>query len=222
MPDWILSDNGAAFTSGVLKELTNYFGVPHNYTTPFHPAADGQTERMNRTLLAMLAKVCYADPLLWDEYLTWVLLGYNATPHSTTKFSPYQILFGRNLTLPSCQTIAAIRSPYTVDPLDWWDTLAQKMPEYWRTATLNIQAMNAVNKKFFDRKIHPYEIKIGDKVLWCDNLGMNKPTRKLECCWSGPFKVMDISINWTQVKLELKPPSGGHWHIITVAVCHVL
>ncbi|MCP4944720.1 MAG: transposase family protein, partial [Planctomycetaceae bacterium] len=167
-PERILSDNGPAFTSQLMAEMAATFGYKHSFTTAFHPAADGQTERMNRTLLAMLAKVCIENPLMWEDHLSWVLMGYNATPHSTTKFAPFQLLFGRNPNLPSEEVLSTARSPYTVDPLSWWDTLARQLPMSWQTAKLRIQEMNLSNKKYFDRKIHPYSIKSGDWVMWCD------------------------------------------------------
>ncbi len=142
----------------------------------------------------MLSKVCYGDPLSWDENLATVLMGYNATPHSTTKFVPYQLLFGRNPNLPSATILSTARSPYTVDPLSWWDTLARKLPMSWQTAKLRIEDMNTINKSYFDRKAHPQVIKAGDCVLWCDMGALARPTKKLECLWKGPFLVCSTNI----------------------------
>ncbi len=66
---------------------------------------------------------------------------------------------------------------------------------YWQTAGLNIEEMNEVNKKYFDwkkkyKKYFDYELKIGDCVLWCDYSGNNKVTRKLQCRWRGPLKIL--------------------------------
>ncbi len=97
--------------------------------------------------------------------------------------------------------------------------MAHKMPVYWQTAGLNIKQMNEVNKKYFDRKVHPYEIKIGDRVLWCDYSGKSKATCKLQCHWQGPFKILDINDNKTQVCLELKPcDKNGLWYYCYVAM----
>ncbi|MCP4994147.1 MAG: hypothetical protein GY934_10255, partial [Gammaproteobacteria bacterium] len=173
----------------------------------------------------MLSKVCYGDPLPWDENLATVLMGYNATPHSTTKFAPYQLLFGRNPNLPSATVLSTARSPYTVDQLSWWDTLARKLPMYWQTAKLRIEEMNSINKRYFDRKIHQKEITSGDWVLWCDMGALARPTKKLECLWKGPFEVMCTSLIYggTSCVIDLGYGGAGETRKTkTVALRHVL
>ncbi len=174
---------------------------------------------MNHTLLAMLSKVCYMDPISWDENLSWILMGYNAIPHATTKFAPYQLLFSQNPNLLSVKVLATMRSPYMVNPLEWWDVLAHKMLIYWQTAKLNIHEMNAMNKKYFDWKVHPYQITEGDKVLWCDMGALSKPTHKLECLWRGPYEVISVNPNqtWVAIDMGVKP-----LQIKSVGIHHVL
>ena len=43
---------------------------------PYHPQSDGQTERMNRTLLDVLAKLARDKPRDWDAIfvLRWLLI----------------------------------------------------------------------------------------------------------------------------------------------------
>jgi len=36
----------------------------------------------------------------WDEYVAYSVIAYRAMPHSSTKYSPYHLVFGRDLRLP--------------------------------------------------------------------------------------------------------------------------
>ena len=53
LPRQLHSDQGKNFESKLFSELCKLTGIDKTRTTPFHPRSDGQTERMNRTLLQM-------------------------------------------------------------------------------------------------------------------------------------------------------------------------
>ncbi|KRY92714.1 hypothetical protein T4D_4305 [Trichinella pseudospiralis] len=62
--------------------------------------SDGLVERMNRTLLDMLAKASIDHPEDWDVYLDRALLAYRTSVHCTTGATPSRVLFDRELRLP--------------------------------------------------------------------------------------------------------------------------
>jgi len=65
LPRQLHSDQGKNFESKLFYELCTIAGVKKSRTTPFHPQSDGQTERMNRTLLQMLRATCQDNPESW-------------------------------------------------------------------------------------------------------------------------------------------------------------
>ena len=67
-PKETLTDNGSQFESKFLRETCQVLGVRNAFTSTYHPQTNGQTERFNRTLTAMLR--CYVDdnPQDWDRY----------------------------------------------------------------------------------------------------------------------------------------------------------
>ena len=66
-----------------------------SHTTPYHPMEDGLVERMNRSLLN-LQRTLVEKENDWEEHVQRLLFVYRTTKHSTTKLSPYEILFGQN------------------------------------------------------------------------------------------------------------------------------
>ncbi|KRY30832.1 Gag-Pol polyprotein, partial [Trichinella britovi] len=99
-PETLHSDQGRNFESELVKEVCQLFGVTKTRATAYHPQSDGLVERMNRTLLDMLAKASIDHPEDWDVYLDRTLLAYRTSVHCTTGATPSRVLFGRELRLP--------------------------------------------------------------------------------------------------------------------------
>jgi hypothetical protein len=55
---------------------------------------------MNRPLSTMLRAVLMKNLKLWEEYLPYVEFAYNRVEHSTTKVSPFQVVYGFNPRAP--------------------------------------------------------------------------------------------------------------------------
>ncbi|KRZ83316.1 Retrovirus-related Pol polyprotein from transposon [Trichinella sp. T8] len=91
---------GENFESALIKELCELFGTSKTRTTAYHPQSDGLVERMNRTLVDMLAATSIEEPGEWDEYIDRVLLAYRTSVHHTTAATPSRILYGQEVRLP--------------------------------------------------------------------------------------------------------------------------
>jgi len=50
LPESIISDRGAQFMVGMIRELNNLLGIQTKLSTAYHPQMDGQTERINQEL----------------------------------------------------------------------------------------------------------------------------------------------------------------------------
>ena len=100
LPEKLHSDQGRQFEGEVVTQLCRLLAIEKMHTTPYHPQSDGLVERFNRTLLSMLA-TCLEDHLNeWDQYLSKLCMAYNSSFQSTTGYSPYFLMFGRDAHLP--------------------------------------------------------------------------------------------------------------------------
>jgi hypothetical protein len=66
------------------------------FFTTCHLETDGQTLVVNRTLSTMLQIVLKSNLNLWEKCLPHIEFAYNRTMHSTTKVSPFQVVYGFN------------------------------------------------------------------------------------------------------------------------------
>ena len=65
-PVRLLSDNGTQFTARFFQNICRILGIRNVFTTTYHPQANGQVERFNRTLTSALRKYVGEHPKDWD------------------------------------------------------------------------------------------------------------------------------------------------------------
>ena len=86
VPVVLHSDQGANLCSEVIKTICKLLGMDQTRTSAYHPQGNGQVERFNRTLEAMLAKNVKDNQRDWDQWLQKVLFAYRTSLHETTGF----------------------------------------------------------------------------------------------------------------------------------------
>jgi hypothetical protein len=100
VPNTIVSDRDAKFLSHFWRTLWFKLGTKLLFFTTCHPQTDGQTEVINRTLSTMLQAVLKTNLKLWEECLPHIEFAYSRSVHSTTKVSPFQVVYGFNPRAP--------------------------------------------------------------------------------------------------------------------------
>ena len=94
LPEVIVSDNAANFTSEEFSEFLKRNGVRHVRTPPYHPASNGLAERAVQSFKEGMKKL--KDGSI-DTKLARFLFKYRMTPQSSTGISPAELMFGRRL-----------------------------------------------------------------------------------------------------------------------------
>jgi hypothetical protein len=95
-PERIQTDQGGEFTRNVLKAITEAARVKRSTTTPYHPQANGQVERTNKTIAQMLSKRCYTNQRTWSKILIEIIYEYNCFKHRVTGWTPFYMTYGRH------------------------------------------------------------------------------------------------------------------------------
>ena len=96
-PKELLSDQGTEFLNAVVQHLSLVTGIERRITSPYNPRTNGLTERFNQTLVQSLKKHVESDQHNWPSWLPFILLAYRTRIHSSTGFSPFELIFGRKM-----------------------------------------------------------------------------------------------------------------------------
>jgi hypothetical protein len=95
-----VSDKDSKFTSEFWKSLFQILGTKLNMSTSYHPQTDGQTEIMNKHIIAYLRH--YIAPLGKDraKHLANAEFTLNGHTSSTTGQTPFYLLHNRHPNTP--------------------------------------------------------------------------------------------------------------------------
>ena len=192
-PEEILSDNGSQFTSDMMREVTRLISLKQLTTSPYHPMCNGLVEKYNGTLKLVLKRLCEERPKDWDRYLPAVLFSYREVPQESTRFSPFELLYGRNVRGP----MDILRNLWTKEQDKEHEAvtnvyhyvldLQNRIEETCKLARMELMKANQRYKKYYNQRTRHRQLKPGDTVL----ILLPTDQNKLLLQWKGPFKVLN-------------------------------
>ena len=100
IPARIHSDQGRSFDNKIISHLCKMHGVRQSTTTPYNLHGNSQCEWFNHTLFGPMRTLNSEQKPNWPVYLPSLVYAYNATPHSSTGFQPYELMFGHKAPMP--------------------------------------------------------------------------------------------------------------------------
>lgn len=162
VPLRIHSDQGRNFEGKVIKELCKLFGIKKSATTSYHPESNAIVERFNRTLHSMLSTLEKEKKRSWSKHLLEVVHCYNVTPHSSTGYSPFYLLFGRECRMAIDLTLGT--KPDQAEGMDWIVTLQERLTSAYKLAKAKIDQEADRRKKMHDRTAKSHTLKPGTVV----------------------------------------------------------
>ena len=191
VPKELLSDRGPAFLSKVMCDVYRLLGVHKLNTSAYHPRTDGLVERFNRTLTSMLAKTVEKGGKDWDFRLPFVLFAYRSSLQSSTRESPFYLLYGRDPQLPTdaVSDPPVVREVQDVD--DYKSRISVYLADAWELAQANVQRAQKQQKLAYDRHARPQAFKPGDRVfVFMPRTKQNK-AYKFARAFHGPYRVKE-------------------------------
>jgi len=96
LPESIVSDRGAQFAAGIMKELNNLLGIQTKLSTVYHLQTDGQTERVNQELEQYLRVFIDHRQEHWLDWLGTAEFAYNNKVHVATKILSFKVNYGQD------------------------------------------------------------------------------------------------------------------------------
>jgi transposase InsO family protein len=100
VPHEIVIDQGTQFTSKLMRELTEKYGIKHRKSSPYHPQDNGKVESTNKVLEAILTKTIQLHHRDCADRLLEALWSYQTTWRNTTGHTPYELVYRKQVLLP--------------------------------------------------------------------------------------------------------------------------
>ena len=165
IPTRIHADQGANFESNIIKELCQLTNMEKTRTSIYHPQGNAGPERFNRTLLGMLGTLENDQKADWKRYINSLVYAYNCTPQSSTKYSPFEIMFGRKPKLPVDSMFEQVTENQNRTTKDYIDDLQNRIEVTKEIVLKHLKKSKERQKSHYDLKAKAVTLSIGDRVL---------------------------------------------------------
>ena len=100
IPTRIHSNQGKSFDNKIIKQLCKIYSVKQSTTTPYNPCRNSPCKRLTCMLQNILKTLPEDQKSNWPVHLSALVFAYNAMPHSTTVYQPYQLMFDHKAQTP--------------------------------------------------------------------------------------------------------------------------
>ena len=201
-PAYLISDQGKAFTGHVIMHLCELYGVQKLRTSPYHAQTNGQVKRMNQTIICMIGKLEEDRKACWSKHLPELLLAYNATCSTVTRYSPYYLLFGRRPRIPVDYLFPTLRdSPHQTKMEVSVVAMQKRFKEAFTVARCLTSEEVARQCRYYDCKAGAVALQPGDVVMVCTDGFVGK--QKVKDQWEdGGFIVESQLEDWLVYKVK--------------------
>ncbi|XP_072064341.1 uncharacterized protein [Arachis hypogaea] len=138
--------------------------INQHFSSVEHPQSNGLAEATNKVILHALRKKLDNAKGLWAELIPEVLWSYNTTVHTSTKETPFRLVYGSEAMIPlevsqqSLQTLAENHDQARQAELDL-------IEEIRNTAAIRHRALQQQLGRRHAKRVQPRSFNIGDLVL---------------------------------------------------------
>ena len=213
LPFELQSDNGPEYCNELMKNMLHRLQVHHHKVTVGRSKSNGQVERLNREverhLLVLMILLEEFDN--WSELLPVVQYILNRTVHSSTGFTPYEMMYGHS-PIDDKDIVQLLRSKDADKELadavqtngvkvarNYIKELKKVLDALLDAAKIKEKTVLEIRAQKYNNGQQPTAYTAGEFVLMLsDNQG---PIRnKLKPKFEGPFKV--IQVRGLQAKIQ--------------------
>jgi len=189
LPKAIITDRGSNFLSELMQYIYQRLNIKKRTTTAYHPQSNGLVERLNKTLCQKLAQMAEKEEE-WEDLLPFVLMAYRSSPQDSTGFSPYRLLFGREMPKPIEVALQPKPNYEEFDPNDYRLKLEKGLEIVQQLAKENIERAQIRQQRNFNKEREERTFESGDWVyLFTPYLPQGK-SKKFYNFWKGPYQVI--------------------------------
>ena len=199
IPKEVMSDLGPQFVSSLMKEVSRLLSIRQLTSSRYHPICNGLVERYNGLVKTALRRLCSDEPREWDRYLPALLFALREIPSSSLGYSPFELLYGRNVrgpmdVLKELWTKEDVSSELK-DEYEYVIQLRERLVKSWELAQETLKGASGRYKEYYDRSARKRKLSVGDQVL----ILLPTEQNKLMLQWKGPYPVVGTKYDYDYV-----------------------
>ena len=185
----IHSDRGTQFTGKMLQDMGAALNIKITQTPAYNPKSNA-VERMHRDLKSALQALTSQQPSKWVDFLPAILFAFRSAVSSSTGFSPFQLMFGRN---PIEELDAILPTPSHALQLltapDYLQSLTTRLHQAYALARDNMGLAISRQRSNYHRLKKSFAL--FDKVWLFTPILPDRKLPKFATGWSGPWTIVE-------------------------------
>jgi hypothetical protein len=169
LPEKIMTDNAQNFNGKMIVELCTKWKIKHSNSSPYRPKMNGAVEAANKNIKKIIQKmvVTYKD---WHEMLSFALHAYRTAVRTSTRTTPYALVYGMEAVMPLEVEIPSLRvlMDSKLEEAEWAKVRYEQLnliSEKRLAAICHHQLYQKRMAKAYDKKVRPRIFQEGDLVL---------------------------------------------------------
>ena len=204
-PESFHSNQKRNFKAKLLTSLTKLLQLDKTRTTAFHPQSNAVTEKTNRTLPNMWAKMTDKNQRNWSEVLPYVMPPYRISVHKSTGWLHALPLTVRPWSLPA--NIPVFPPPSDVTWTNYHKYVAELRFCFHTTYEQARQYLKGQQKRQhspFNAKVHGPTYTEGQLVFLENPSVPERLSPKLHFFWRGTYKIRQVisEVTYRKCKIE--------------------
>ncbi|XP_072065252.1 uncharacterized protein [Arachis hypogaea] len=169
--------------------------IKQHFSSVEHPQTNGLAEAANKVILHALRKNLNDAKGLWAELIPEIIWGYNTTIHSTTKETPFHLVYGSDAMIPVEISQSSLRTELADQTTqDIARQFELDLIEELRSSTaIKHLAMQQHIARRYNQRLHPRSFRTNDLVLRKIEQARRPSSHgKLAANWDGPYRVIEV------------------------------
>jgi len=187
-PKRLISDNRTQFTGNILCEACIEWGIWQAFTSVEHPQTNEQVEAAKVILRAIGRRISLAKGD-WANELPGILLSYHTMPQSSTRETPFGLVYGTDAVLPIeiLQPTCRVQYFTAASSEEGLRANLDTLEEARERAKVNSEAIKRKVEARYRTKVKQRAFPEGDLIL--RRAHPLQLENKLSPKWTGPFRI---------------------------------
>ena len=156
--------------------------------TAYHLQGNGQVESFHRTLRALLKTQLEDAQDCWDKHLDYLMMAYHTTVHTSTGYSPFRLMFGREIRVllgVMMEKEETTESHYE----DFVAELEKRLTRAYQDVRVKLGIAQRRQKDAYEKGIKQIYFESGDRVTLFNPQLKPIESSKFHRLWTAPYIV---------------------------------